>query len=379
MYKKIDKIYGIHTDYPVAELLSCLGFFLLFFCEEIIIIMIPGMAHGHSHGVGGHGHSHQESLPLNAEAAENGSCCMTTGMPMASVPGVIPSIVPTEKTSKISESPQRDILNNIDDTDVPMIPPHDTSSDAEVAGHCQKHCPLTVHNTRRPAGSGRTSPECGAPVHTEFKTLAFAEPERCEVDCEKFDEDPPIRMKSSPHAHSHGVRSATLILALSIHSVVEGVALGVGDNSSETIALFLSLMVHKLIVAFSVGLQLARTHAHQYRWVVVSMVTLAMMTPVGALIGMAVQNVGEQSLTKEIVLTILQGLAVGTFLYVTFFEVLLHERDNEHPNLLKLLVMMLGFGLIGLLRLADNHDHSHGVPLIVNGTLVDAHAGHAHS
>lgn len=87
-------------------------------------------------------------------------------------------------------------------------------------------------------------------------------------------------MKSSPHAHSHGVRSTTLVLALSIHSIIEGIALGVGvccfiniftyhlqDNASETTALFLSLMVHKLIVAFSVGLQLSRTHAHQYKLV----------------------------------------------------------------------------------------------------------------
>lgn len=53
------------------------------------------------------------------------------------------------------------------------------------------------------------------------------------------------------------------------------------------------------------------------------MATLAIMTPIGALIGMAVQSVGEASLAKDITLTILQGLAVGTFLYVTFFEVCL--------------------------------------------------------
>ncbi|KAK6021338.1 metal cation transporter, ZIP family [Ostertagia ostertagi] len=165
----------------------------------------------------------------------------------------------------------------------------------------------------------------------------------CETNCEKINEDPPILMKSSPHAHSHGVRSITFVLALSIHSVIEGVALGVGDNASETTALFLSLLVHKLIVAFSVGLQLARTHAHQLQWVVASVFTLALMSPLGAVIGMAVQSAAENSFAKDVAITILQGLAVGTFLYVTFFEVLLHERDNEHPNLLKLLVMLVGF------------------------------------
>lgn len=100
-----------------------------------------------------------------------------------------------------------------------------------------------------------------------FAPVAFAEPERCETNCEAIDEDPPILMKSRPHAHSHGVRSITFVLALGIHSIIEGLAFGVQSGNDTIIALFLSLMVHKLIVAFSVGLQLFRTHAHQIKWV----------------------------------------------------------------------------------------------------------------
>lgn len=57
------------------------------------------------------------------------------------------------------------------------------------------------------------------------------------------------------------------------------------------------------------------------------------------------------------------------FFKIPLFQVLLHERDNEHPNLLKLFVMMVGFGLIGLLRLVDSHDHDHGVAAAVNATV----------
>uniref|UniRef100_A0A183EKQ0 Zinc transporter ZIP3 n=1 Tax=Gongylonema pulchrum TaxID=637853 RepID=A0A183EKQ0_9BILA len=80
-------------------------------------------------------------------------------------------------------------------------------------------------------------------------------------------EDPPILMKSRPHAHSHGVRSITFVLAISFHAVIEGLAFGV--------------------------------------------------------------------------------------------QVLLHERDNEHPNLLKLIFMLTGFALIGGLRFFDEHSHEH--------------------
>lgn len=35
-------------SYPLAELLSCIGFFLLFFVEEVILLLLPGA--GHLHG-----------------------------------------------------------------------------------------------------------------------------------------------------------------------------------------------------------------------------------------------------------------------------------------------------------------------------------------
>jgi hypothetical protein len=65
--------------------------------------------------------------------------------------------------------------------------------------------------------------ECSRP----FLALEFAEPERCETNCEGIKEDPPIRMKSRPHPHSHGTRSVTIVLAIAFHAIIEGLALGV--------------------------------------------------------------------------------------------------------------------------------------------------------
>ncbi|VDL76404.1 unnamed protein product [Nippostrongylus brasiliensis] len=351
--RKLDDVYGFYVDYPIAELLSCAGFFLLFFLEEVVIMAIPSLAHSHSGGT--HGHGCGESTPLTVQ---EGNCCMVGGF----VPAANENSVETQ--SPVGKERAKSV----------------SSDDGEDAtGHCQKHCPLTVHRVWK--NSDPRELQCTA-SNEIFTSLAVAEPERCETNCEKVDEDPPILMKSSPHAHSHGVRSITFVLALSIHSVIEGVALGVGDNASETTALFVSLLVHKLIVAFSVGLQLARTHAHQLHWVVASVFTLALMSPLGALVGMVVQSAAANSFSKDVAIAVLQGLAVGTFLYVTFFEVLLHERDNEHPNLLKLLFMLIGFSLIGLLRLVDNHEHGDFLLASDNSTnsalTRSSHLGHSH-
>jgi zinc transporter ZupT len=65
------------------------------------------------------------------------------------------------------------------------------------------------------------------PTHV---SIEFAEPERCEINCERVREHPPIRMKSQPHAHSHGTRSVTIVLAIAFHAIIEGLALGVQVN-----------------------------------------------------------------------------------------------------------------------------------------------------
>lgn len=180
---------------------------------------------------------------------------------------------------------------------------------------------------------------CSIPTCIESGPAFIAEPERCETNCASVKEYPPIVTKSRPHPHSHSTRSATIVLAIAFHAIIEGLALGVQTSPTKIWAIFISLTVHKLIVAFSIGLQLARTHAHSLRWVVVSMIVIAFMSPIGGGIGMIIHEANINSEAKDYVILVCHGLAVGTFLYVTFFEVLIHERDNEHPNLLKVSIL----------------------------------------
>lgn len=92
-------------------------------------------------------------------------------------------------------------------------------------------------------------------------------------------------------------------------------------------------MVHKLIVAFSVGLQLARTHAAQaLAWVCFSIVLFAAMTPLGASLGALVHSAVLNASLRDWLVLVMQGLAVGTFLYVTFFEVRDALRANRYVD-----------------------------------------------
>merc|ERR1711970_1202079 len=68
------------------------------------------------------------------------------------------------------------------------------------------------------------------------------------------------------HAHiDHDItkhsslRSAMLLLALSFHSVFEGIAIGLQDTSGQLVTIFTAVMMHKAVMAFSLGLNIAQT------------------------------------------------------------------------------------------------------------------------
>jgi zinc transporter 1/2/3 len=58
--------------------------------------------------------------------------------------------------------------------------------------------------------------------------------------------------------------------------------------------------------------------------------------------------------TRDLVIILLEGCASGTFIFVTFFEVLAHERANDHSNLIQLGAIVVGFFLIAGLQ-ANEH------------------------
>lgn len=156
------------------------------------------------------------------------------------------------------------------------------------------------------------------------------------------------------HDHVEGIfqhstlRSVLLLVALSFHSVFEGLAIGLQQDLGQLISLFLAVIAHKAIMAFSLGLTLAQAtlNAKQY---VLSVTIFSVASPLGMGIGILLADM-EKSLGGDIANSILQGMAGGTFLYITFFEVLPHELNQPRHRMLKLVFVLLGFGSIcGLL------------------------------
>ena len=98
-----------------------------------------------------------------------------------------------------------------------------------------------------------------------------------EEDLEKFEKS------TDPSAHSH-FRYLMLAVVLSVHSIFEGLALGLETNVSTIIQLFLAIAIHKSVVAFSLGLNMVQSGL-SYVSMLISLSVFCLASPLGAFIG----------------------------------------------------------------------------------------------
>ncbi|XP_074784222.1 zinc transporter ZIP3 [Athene noctua] len=169
-----------------------------------------------------------------------------------------------------------------------------------------------------------------------------------------------LRSDRGHHPHSHGLsiqelsrsgplRLIGLVFALCTHSVFEGLALGLQEEGDKVLSLFLGVAVHETLVAVALGVSMAKTSL-PLKDAVKMAVTVSLMIPVGISVGMGIQS--TQNAASSIASLLLQGFAGGTFLFVTFFEILVKELEDKTDRLLKVLFLVLGYtALAGLVFL----------------------------
>lgn len=143
-------------------------------------------------------------------------------------------------------------------------------------------------------------------------------------------------------AHSP-FRSFMLFLSLSLHSVFEGLAIGLQSTDSKVLEICIAILVHKSIIVFSLAVKLVQSGVGPV-WVAAYLVVFALMSPLGIAVGLGV--IEAQMSSGALVQAVLEGLAAGTFLYITFMEILPHELNSPGRQLLKLLFIVLGFSVM---------------------------------
>lgn len=148
--------------------------------------------------------------------------------------------------------------------------------------------------------------------------------------------------------HSHKVISITALVGLSIHSIIAGFGLAVGDQFEGLGAMiFFSIIAHKSTAAFSLS-SLFMLAKFSVRKRLGLLVLFALMTPLGALLfGPIFSNISEESLAPFL------GLTAGTFLYVAVSELLpevFHTKEKQYAKLALVII-----GIIIMAFLGESH------------------------
>lgn len=134
-------------------------------------------------------------------------------------------------------------------------------------------------------------------------------------------------------------------LALSLHSVLEGLALGAQQTIEATKDVLIAIAAHKGLAAYALGASLVDSKTTSSRfWKVI--IGFSIASPVGIFLGFAFSEI-----TNGVGAASMSALASGTFLYVAMMEIIPIELENSEHILSKLAVMFLGFGAMSCLAL----------------------------
>ena len=137
-----------------------------------------------------------------------------------------------------------------------------------------------------------------------------------------------------------------LMLTLSVHSVITGIALGAEDHLVSAAAIILAVLAHKSTAAMALAISFNRENTPKKRarnllWM------FYLMTPLGIVLGTwwsTLLEGWEEALFEGI----FDALAAGTFLYISIVDILTEEFLSGHHRWSLFIATTLGFAIMAL-------------------------------
>ncbi|KAL1776591.1 zinc transporter ZIP1 [Sigmodon hispidus] len=154
---------------------------------------------------------------------------------------------------------------------------------------------------------------------------------------------PGIPQASGAPAAPSALRACVLVFSLVLHWVFEGLAVRLQRDRARAMELFLALLLHKGILAISLSLRLLQSHL-LVKMVAGCGILFSCMTPLGIALGAALSE--SAGPLHQLAQSVLEGMAAGTFLYITFLEILPQELATSEQRILKVILLLAGFALL---------------------------------
>jgi zinc transporter 1/2/3 len=141
-----------------------------------------------------------------------------------------------------------------------------------------------------------------------------------------------------------------LAIILVIHALIEGAALGIGKNLTETFLLFIAIMAHKGSESFALCMTLLR-HDLAFKRILFIILFFALMTPLGIGLGTLVQEL-TQADNGELAAAIFNAFAAGTFLYIsTLHHIHFHQHTEDSQGIIEFGCLAFGTLMMGVIAL----------------------------
>ena len=126
-----------------------------------------------------------------------------------------------------------------------------------------------------------------------------------------------------------------LLIALSIHGSIEGIALGVMNSFKDCSILFTAILLHKWAESFALGISFYKSGTEKNNYIYMILL-FTLFGPLGIIIGMIFSDAGF--LIKGIML----GISGGTFIYVAASEIIVEEFSLSKKINIKYLWFLFG-------------------------------------
>lgn len=161
------------------------------------------------------------------------------------------------------------------------------------------------------------------------------------------------------HAHSHddaqmfsgkmALYPYVLMVILSIHSVITGIALGTEAHIAQAAVILIAVVAHKGTAAFA--LTVSFLHGSMARGRIIGMlVVFSLMTPLGILLGMGCMEL-LTGRAEKIFEAGFDALAAGTFLYVALLDIIEEEFAGHENRTLKFAFVFGGLVVMAIVAI----------------------------
>ncbi|KJE94254.1 solute carrier family 39 [Capsaspora owczarzaki ATCC 30864] len=190
------------------------------------------------------------------------------------------------------------------------------------------------------------------------------------------DQTPLLRNKqdsklAKKHMSPLEIRAYLFTIALSVHSLFEGLGMGAETTESGLLSLIVAVVAHKAIEAFSLGVSVYFAKMNRTRSLCI-LIGYSLVTPVGIAVGMGAAQ-SAQGPVRDLIEGILTAVAAGSFLYISLIELIPSElqsnagvppppprksiqHDSPQPWLtrkkalwIKILCLVFGWGIMALI------------------------------